>query len=368
MRGSGGAPGVAPLTASFEDVPEAHDGESAFTVHLALSEPVANAEADLRDHALEVTGGTVEAVGRVDGRSDLWSVTLVPAGTGAVTVSVEAGESCGDPGTLCTATGEALSQGASATVEGPGVAALTARFDNVPASHDGASAFRIEIVFNETPHGTGGWLPGMPNPTLREILEVAGGRLGELKRVNRNGAHRYAMITPDGDGPVTVTLEPSETCGEALSLCTEAGGALAEAVSVEIGGPSVTVTELTARFENMPASHDGSAAFRIEIVFNETPHGTDGSPHGMRNSTLREILDVSGGAVSKLTRVRHNGAHRYAMITPDGDGPVTVSLAPSPTCGEALSLCTDERRTAVGAHRLDGAGAGLERPAHGGAS
>ncbi len=54
------APVTTPLTASFQNVPASHDGESAFTFSLTFSEDVDSLSFQtLRDEALEVTGGEV---------------------------------------------------------------------------------------------------------------------------------------------------------------------------------------------------------------------------------------------------------------------------------------------------------------------
>ena len=77
----------APLTAEFQDAPASHDGEDAFTLRIAFSEAVAVSYRTLRDQALEVTGGRVTRAKRVDGRSDLWRITIAPDGDGAASTS-----------------------------------------------------------------------------------------------------------------------------------------------------------------------------------------------------------------------------------------------------------------------------------------
>ena len=51
------AQAVLPLTASFEGMPEAHDGESAFRFRVAFSEPIAISFRSLREDAFQVAGG-----------------------------------------------------------------------------------------------------------------------------------------------------------------------------------------------------------------------------------------------------------------------------------------------------------------------
>ena len=73
----------------------------------------------LRDHALDVTGGRVREAKRVDGRSDLWEITIAPDGDGGVNVVLPVTGSCDDQGAVCMADGKALSNRTELTVPGP---------------------------------------------------------------------------------------------------------------------------------------------------------------------------------------------------------------------------------------------------------
>ena len=109
-----------PLTAEFEDMPERHDGESAFTFRIAFSERVGWMNGRrLREDVVAVSGGRATAAGRVDRRRDLWEVTVEPDSEADVTVTVEAGAACRTPAAVCTSDGRALSETISATVAGP---------------------------------------------------------------------------------------------------------------------------------------------------------------------------------------------------------------------------------------------------------
>ena len=110
------APG---LTGSFESVPEAHDGSSAFALRLAFSEDVAGRFRNMRNDIFEVTGGALTDLRRVDRRRDLWTVTVTPSSDDAVTVAVPANRACDVSGAVCTADGEQLSSRAEVTVPGP---------------------------------------------------------------------------------------------------------------------------------------------------------------------------------------------------------------------------------------------------------
>ena len=112
--------GPAPLTASFEGMPEAHDGESAFRFRVAFSEPLSWMNGRrLREDVVAVSGGRATSAGRVNRRRDLWQLTVEPDSPADVTVTLAAGAACHSPAAVCTSDGRALSNTISATVRGP---------------------------------------------------------------------------------------------------------------------------------------------------------------------------------------------------------------------------------------------------------
>ena len=133
------APG---LTGSFESVPEAHDGSSAFALRLAFSEDVAGRFRRMRNDVFEVTGGAVTDLRRVNRRRDLWTVTVTPSSDDAVTVAVPANRACDVSGAVCTADGEQLSSRAEATVPGP-QPAVSVSASTSPVTEGTAAAFTL---------------------------------------------------------------------------------------------------------------------------------------------------------------------------------------------------------------------------------
>ena len=127
------------LTASFEGLPEAHDGEDAFHFRVAFSEDIGIGFRSMRDDSFTVDGGEVTKARRVDRRHDLWRITVEPDGEGDVTVTLAAGRECAVSGAICTRGGDRrqLTNTATATVAGPvdedAPAVLTASFVEAPA-------------------------------------------------------------------------------------------------------------------------------------------------------------------------------------------------------------------------------------------
>ena len=93
-----GEPEEAPLTASFEDLPERHDG-SGFRFRVAFSEPLSWMNGRrLREDVVAVAGGRATAASRVNRRRDLWQLTVEPDSPADVTVTLAAGAACDSPG------------------------------------------------------------------------------------------------------------------------------------------------------------------------------------------------------------------------------------------------------------------------------
>ena len=239
--------GPPPLTASFTSLPEAHDGESAFTLRMAFSEPLSWMNGRrLREDVVAVSGGRATEASRVDRRRDLWELTVEPDSGADVTVTLGAGAACGTPAAVCTSDGRALSATISATVAGPAVetaeAPLTASFEAVPGEHDGESAFTLRMAFSEP-------LSWMNSRRLREnVVAVSGGRATAASRVDRRRDLWQVTVEPDSLADVTVTLEAGAACGTPAAVCTSDGRALSNTISTTVRGP-VAVSVADARAE-----------------------------------------------------------------------------------------------------------------------
>ena len=109
------------LTASFSGVPAEHDGENAFTFRVEFSEDVGISYRILRDESFTETEGNVTGARRVDGRHDLWEITVEPDGDEAVTITLGGGRDCSTTGAVCTRGDDPrpLSNSPSATIAGP---------------------------------------------------------------------------------------------------------------------------------------------------------------------------------------------------------------------------------------------------------
>ena len=109
------------LTAEFLDTPSSHDGQTAFTFELRLSEePVSSfSHETLRDQAFTASGGTVTNVRRLDPPGNVrWEITVTPDGDGDVTVVLPVTQDCAGQGAICTEDGRMLSAEVTLVVAG----------------------------------------------------------------------------------------------------------------------------------------------------------------------------------------------------------------------------------------------------------
>ena len=110
-----------PLTARFLNTPSSHSG-GPFTFELRFSEAPRSdfSYVTLRDHALTVTGGTIEKSSRLERPGNVrWEITVDPTGDDDVTVTLPATTNCSSSGSICTGDGRKLSAAVSLTVAGP---------------------------------------------------------------------------------------------------------------------------------------------------------------------------------------------------------------------------------------------------------
>ena len=251
------APQVVAPTAAFSGLPQAHDGETAFSLSLAFSEEVAADAATLQGGngepgALTVAGGTVERLVQVEpGSSRHWTLRIEPDGEDTVTVTLAAIADCAAGNAVCTGDGRALAGGVSGAVPGPSATvppatdALTAAFREMPATHGGpgSEAFTFQVLFSESIKVSYRVLGGP------DAFDVTGGSVSRSWRVNGRDELRGVAVQPAGWDDVTVTLAPTASCDEDGAICTADGRRLSGTETATVRGPvaidvaDATVTE-----------------------------------------------------------------------------------------------------------------------------
>ena len=310
-----------PLTATIHDAPDSHDGQTAFTFKLRLSEEFGVGYRTLRDHAFTVTGGDVVKARRLNPPSSMgWEITVEPDGNAGVTVSLPATTDCADEGAICTPDGRVLSNSSTVTVPGPATQSQEAEVENSPAT-------------------------GLP--TISGTVQV-----GETLTVDTS-----AIADADGTANATFTYQwiagTADITGATGSSHTLTSGDQGRSIKVKVrftddAGNSeelisaatfaVALPPLTARTSQVPGSHDGNSSFTFELHFSEEFY-----------LSYREVRDyaftVTGGEVVKARRLNPPSSIGWEItVRPSGDGTVTIVL-PIPThCAPAGAICTGDGR------------------------
>ena len=131
---------------------------------------------------------------------------------------------------------------------------------------------------------------------------------------------------------VSATADSSTEGDEVVSLAASHDGKVIGTVSLTI--KNATVTPLSAQFLDVPATHDGEAAFEFELRFSEE------FPLGFKR--LRDdAFDVTGGAVRRAKRIVKDSNLRWSIrVMPASDADVIVALPATTDCTVAGAICT----------------------------
>ena len=137
----------------------------------------------------------------------------------------------------------------------------------------------------------------------------------------------YTLVAADAGKAIKVQVSFTDDAGNAESLTSAATTAAA-------------LPPLTASAHDVPASHDGSAAFTFELHFSETPND------GFSYKTLRDhAFTATGGEVVKARRLERGKNVRWEItVQPSGNAGVTVALPATTDCSSQGAICTGDGR------------------------
>ena len=268
---------------SFQDVPESHDGATAFTVGVQFSGQPDGLSAT-RDAAsvLEVTGGSVTGA-RVASKSadPAWEVTVVPDGLGEVTIEVPV-RACTEANAVCIG-GRSLSRAVETAVPGT---PMTARFTQTPSAHDGSNSFELHMEFSHEPEN-------FSYRTVQGALfDIEGGRIERVWRRERGKDRQWGIVVaPDGGGAVTLLARATTDCAAQNAVCDAEGGKFAGDLSLTVPGlassslPVVSivasatpVTEGTAAAFTLSRTGATDAALTVTVSVSESEASVSGTP------------------------------------------------------------------------------------------
>ena len=210
---------------------------------------------------------------------------------------------------------------------------LTGSFENVPAEHDGSTAFSFDAVFNSD--------IGISYATLRDhSFTVTNGKVTRARRNNGRNDSWEITVTPWGNEAVTVTLPGNRDCGTTAAICTKEDNPvqLSNSPSATVAGPpGVSTVPVTASFGNMPAEHNGSD-FTFDLSFSENVEAG--------YARIRDhAFSVNGGDIKNAQRKTQGSNQNWTVtVDPTSNGGVSITLPETTNCSNAGAICTDDER------------------------
>ena len=326
------------LTASFANVPADHNGGN-FIFQLIFSENVEAGYARIRDHAFTISGATIDSASRItQGSNQGWNVEVNPTGNEAITITLPETTNCSDDEAICTDDERMLSHSTEERVEGPPAISVS---DATVQEAEGATlefsvtlshaSSRTVTVSYATQDGTA--TAGPDYTATSATLTFNAGDLSQTVEVT-------VLTDSEDEGQETLTLTLSNPSQATLDDGTGTG-------TIENGESSSGTQEdppaetpavlLTASFDNMPATHNGSE-FTFDLAFSED--------FPLSYVTLRDdAFTVDGGNVENAQR-KVPGSNQTWTITvkPLGAGTISITLPETTDCNATGAICTDDDR------------------------
>ena len=142
-------------------------------------------------------------------------------------------------------------------------------------------------------------------------------------------------VEPAGTAAVTILAPLDRACTETGALCTADGQALSTGLGAQRAGSGAAGAagaggagrRSRRGFVSVPAEHDGQTAFWLELTF-------DAAVAQGSKRHIRALLGVTGGSERRMRRKDERLDHRRIKIQPSSHEAVTVTLSPSPPCGQ----------------------------------
>ena len=358
---------LAPPSAYLTEAPAAHNGRDAFSLRLIFDESeLPLSAALLRDHALQVSGGSVLAVtqGR---RANDWLITLQPDGDAPLTVSLPSPADCADAGAVCSADGRKLRGRLTATIAGPPqLAALRIVGATLSPAFDPAT--ELFTAAAET---------GLEQVTVVAAADRPSAQL-TIRPADADPQQAGHQIALAAAGETTIELELESAAGETARVywvVLRRSAAAPEAPSSGLnalrfsGLPALEFSEQESRYEldapealeettvivSRAESEAGVDIFTVrgdELVVNEADHDPNAPGHQTLLSgwgdTLLLVRVTSGDGRSQRAYVTH-------LRGEPNSPPATPALRSGPRAATTAKGARDDVPTTLSALSLSGA-------------
>ena len=149
----------------------------------------------------------------------------------------------------------------------------------------------------------------------------------------------YTLVTDDGTH-TSMAVTPDSLAlngGTIQSVATSADAVLGHNGTFVQGGAGRSTQGPSARFSGLPANHDGTTAFTVELHFSAEPEGLS------YRTVQGGLLEVGGAAVTRAVRATPGSNMGWRVtVAPSGDGEIEIGL-PARKCGTPNAVCIGGR-------------------------
>ena len=320
------------LTASFANVPADHNGSN-FTFQLSFSENVEAGYARIRDDAFTISGATIANASRItQGSNQGWNVEVDPTGNGSVTITLPETTDCNATGAICTDDERKLSHATSVRVAGP--PAISVSDANVQEAEGAVLVFTASLSHVSSRTITVSYATQDGTAQAGSDYTASSGTITFNPGDTSQTVEVTVLTDSDNEGQETLTLTLSSPSQATLADSTGTGTIEnGESTGTEEDPPAeAPAVLLTASFDNMPATHNGSA-FTFDLAFSEN---VKAGYERIRD----DAFTISGGDITSAVR-KEQGSNQGWTITvqPDGNGAVHITLPETTDCNATGAIC-----------------------------
>ncbi len=310
----------ASLTAAFHDLPDSHDGSTAFTFRILFSEDVGISYVNMRDDAFSLSEGDVTGARRVDGRNDLWEITVEPDDNSDVGITLPANRSCTTTGAICTRedSPRQLTNSPTATVTGPAEAPPTNTSAAGAPTISGTPQVEQTLTADTSPITDE---DGLTNVSY-SYQWIAGG-----SDIAGATGSTYTLTASEQGQTIQVRVTFTDDADNEETLTSEA------TAEVTAAPAPLTASLPDSRFQS--ARHNGADDRPQVIVAFSLPVAS------FEKTT--PSVSLTGAAVSSVRRHQEDGLENawIFFLDSDGDGDIVFSLATGQPC-DSGGICTED--------------------------
>ena len=135
---------------------------------------------------------------------------------------------------------------------------LTATLQDIPANHDGLTAFTFRIAFSAE-------VTISPQDMRDHALTVSGGTVTDARRVDSRKDLWELTVAPTGTGAVSILALQNRACTETGALCTADGRMLSTGLGRSVPGPAPQGRQSRAPLANSPATGAPSISGTVQV-------------------------------------------------------------------------------------------------------